>query len=332
MPQILLIATGGTIAGTAESPTRVSGYRPAALPVQALVDSVPALSRIASLVAEQPFSTGSQHLTSGHWLQLAARVRTAVADPAIDGIAITHGTDTMEETALFLDLTCLRDKPIVLTGAMRPATALSADGPMNLLNAVAMAAHPSARGAGAMVLMNDQAFAPDRAAKLHTARVDAFGARDGGAIATMVDAVPRWHVEPVAAGLRRPSLAHAFDTLPTSLPRVDLVHAHVDMDPAIVPWLIERGSRGIVVAGTGNGTLANPLQQALADAAAQGCIVVRASRVAHGPVIRDGGVEDHRLGFVAAGFVSPHKARLLTALALAAGMDRAALQALLERY
>jgi L-asparaginase len=332
MPHILLIATGGTIAGTAESPTRVSGYRPAALPVQALVDSVPDLSRIARVSAEQPFSTGSQHLTSGHWLQLASRVRAAIADPAIDGIAITHGTDTMEETALFLDLTCLRDKPVVLTGAMRPATALSADGPMNLLNAVAMAAHPSARGAGAMVLMNDQAFAPDRAAKLHTSRVDAFGARDGAAMATMVDATPRWHVDPVTAGLRRPSLAHAFVTLPTSLPRVDVLPAYVDMDPSIVPWLLGRGSRAIVVAGTGNGTLAEPLQQALAEAAAQGCLVVRASRVAYGPVVRDGGVEDHRLGFVAAGFVSPHKARLLTALALAVGMDRAALQGLLDRY
>jgi L-asparaginase len=332
MPHILLIATGGTIAGTAESPTRVSGYRPAALPVQALVASVPGLSSIARVSTEQPFSTGSQHLNSGHWLQLATRIRAALADPAIDGVAITHGTDTMEETALFLDLTCTRDKPVVLTGAMRPATAASADGPMNLFNAIAMAAHATARGAGPMVLMNDQAFAPDRAAKLHTSRVDAFGARDGGPIAAMIDGTPHWHVDARQAAQRRPSLADAFGSLPSALPRVDVVHSHVDLDPAVVDWLLGRGSRAIVVAGTGNGTLAEPLQQALAAAAGRGCVVVRASRIAQGPVVRDGGVDDTRHGFVAAGFVSPHKARLVTALALAAGIDRTGLQALLDRY
>jgi len=332
MRTVLLIATGGTIAGTTVSPTRTKGYQPAALPVQALVDALPDLSGVARVVAEQPYSTGSQHLSSGHWLQLATRIRAAAADPTIAGVVITHGTDTMEETALFLDLACPRDKPMVLTGAMRPATAASADGPLNLFNAIALAADPQAVGAGAMILMNDQAFAADRAAKLHTSRVDAFGARDGMAIATLVDGVPLWHADAAVAAARRPSLAARLQPLPGSLPRVDIVHQHVDADPGIVEWLLARGARGIVACGTGHGTLSNPMQDALARAVDAGCVVVRATRLAAGPVLRDSGVTDSRLGFVAAGWLSAHKARVATALALAAGLDRDGLQALLERY
>lgn len=337
-PRLLLIATGGTIAGVAASADRTQGYRPGALPVGALLDAVPALASLAEVRAEQPFSIGSQHMTSAHWLALAARLREAAADGSVDGVAVTHGTDTLEESALWIDLVCPRSLPVVLTGAMRPATALGADGPMNLYAAAATAIDAGARGAGAMLLMNDQVFAPDRAAKMHTMRTDAFAARDGAPIAEIVDGRPRWRTDAAALAAGRPSFAApgahgpALDPLLADLPRVDIVAQHVDADPAIVAWLLARGARGLVIAGTGHGTMPDPMRDALAHAAAGGCLVVRASRVAAGPVVHGAGVDDDRHGFVAAGHLSPHKARLVASVALAAGLDRDAVRTLFTRY
>lgn len=332
LPRLLLLATGGTIAGTAASATRTQGYQPGALPVERLIGAVPALGSVADIMAEQPFATGSQHMGTRHWLQLAQRIRQVADDADIDGIVITHGTDTLEETALFLDLVCSRTRPIVLTGAMRPATALSADGPMNLFAAVRVAADPNARGAGALVLMNDQVMAPHQACKAHTSRTDAFVARDGAPLAQLLDSEVVWRTNGTRAAAERPSLVDHFARLPTSLPRVDLLAQQVDMDTDIVDWLMQRGSRAIVVAGTGHGSLSLPLEEALHRAAEVGCVVVRASRVAGGPVRRNASVDDDARGFIAAGFLSPHKARLVTALALAAGLGRDAIQDLLNRF
>jgi L-asparaginase len=332
LPRLLLIATGGTIAGAAPSASRTQGYLPGALPVSSLLEAVPALATLARVTAEQPFSIGSQHMTGARWLALAARLREAAADPSVDGVVIAHGTDTLEETALFLDLTCPRGTPVVLTGAMRPATALGADGPMNLYAAAAVAADPAARGAGTLVLMNDQVFGPDRAAKAHTSRTDAFVARDGAPLGVILDGRPAWREPPAQAAARRPSLADRIATLPAALPRVDLVAQQVDVDADLVGWLVSRGARGLVLAGTGHGTMSDPMRDALAAAAAGGCLVVRASRVAAGPVLRGAGVDDARFGFVAAGFVPPHKARLVASVALAAGLDGPAIQALFDRY
>jgi L-asparaginase type II len=330
-PSLLLLATGGTIAGTAASASSTAGYVPAALPVQALLGAVPQLAELAEVTAEQPYAIGSQHLTGAHWLMLANRVREAIASGSHAGIVITHGTDTMEETALLLDLVCPRECPVVLTGAMRPATALSADGPLNLLAAAGVALDPMARGAGTLVVIDDQVLGPDRAAKGHTTRTSAFGARDDRPLALVVDGRARWREPPAAAAARRPSLADRFATLPGAWPPAALIAAHVDIDPAIVAWLRGRGARAIVVAGTGHGTLARPLQDALAAAAAEGCLVVRATRIAAGPVVRGAPVDDAALGFVAAGHVSPHKARLVASLAIGAGLDRAATQGLYDR-
>lgn len=331
-PRLLLIATGGTIAGAAPSADRTQGYLPGALPVSALIDAVPALRGIARIEAEQPFSIGSQHLTAAHHLQLVARVRAAQADADLAGIVLTHGTDTMEETALLLDLCCPRDRPVVLTGAMRPATAIGADGPMNLYAAAAVAVDPASRGAGAVVLMNDQVFGPDRASKAHTSRTDAFVARDGAALASIVDGRAHWHLPPAEAAARRPSLAAALASLPATLPRVDVIAQQVDADPAIVGFLVARGAAGLVLAGTGHGTMSDPMREALAAAAAAGVLVVRASRIAAGPVTRGGGVDDAAHGFVAAGWLPPHKARLVASLALAAGLAPEAIQRLFDGF
>ena len=332
LPRLLLIATGGTIAGAAPSSDRIQGYRPGAVPVAALVDAVPALRGLARIEAEQLFSIGSQHMTGAHHLALTARVRAAQADPGLAGVVVTHGTDTLEESALLLDLACPRGVPVVLTGAMRPATAIGADGPMNLYAAAAVAVDPAARGAGALVLMNDQVFGADRAAKVHTSRTDAFVARDGAPLASILDGRPHWHLPAAEAAARRPSLLARLTTLPAALPRVDIVAQHVDADPAIVAFLLSRGARGLVLAGTGHGTVSDPMRDALSAAAAADCLVIRASRVSNGPVTRNAGVDDDAGGFVAAGWLSPHKARLLASLALAAGLDRDAVQALVDGF
>jgi L-asparaginase len=332
LPRLLLIATGGTIAGAAPSADRTQGYRPGAVPVSALVDAVPALRTLARIEAEQPFAIGSQHMTGAHHLALVARIRAAQADPGLAGIVVTHGTDTLEETALLLDLCCPRELPVVITGAMRPATAIGADGPMNLYAAAAVAVDPAARGAGAVVLMNDQVFGPDRAAKVHTSRTDAFVARDGGPLAALLDGRPHWHVPASEAAARRPSLRTRLASLPTALPRVDIIAQHVDADPAIVPFLLSRGARGLVLAGTGHGTMPDPIREALTAAAAAGCLVIRASRVATGPVTRNAGVDDEAGGFVPAGWLSPHKARLVASLALAAGLGRDEVATLIDGF
>ena len=332
LPGLLLLATGGTIAGEAASPDRTQGYKPAAVPVERLLDAVPGIRQRAQVRAEQPYAIGSQHLASSHWLTLAARIRAAQSDPAIDGMVITHGTDTMEETAFFLDLVCARTKPLALTGAMRPSTALGADGPMNLYAAASVALDRRCAQAGPLVVMNDQIFTPDQACKAHTTRTDAFVAREGMPIGVMADGMPHWRQDPGGLAQTRPSLAAQLLDLPAHLPRVDILAQQVDVDVGIVDWMLSRGARGIVVAGTGHGSIADPLQGALQRAAAAGCIVVRASRVAAGAVHRGASVDDDAQGFVAAGFLPPHKARLLTTLALAAGLGRDAIQALFAQY
>lgn len=330
-PRLLLIATGGTIAGTAASALRTQGYASGALPAAALLQAVPALAGIARIEAEQPYAIDSRHLRSEHWLALARRVRDAQSDPTLDGVVVAHGTDTLEETALWLDLVCPRRLPVAVTGAMRPATAASADGPMNLLCAALVAADPASRGAGTVVVFDEQVLDPLSAAKAHTTRLGAFVARDAAPIAQVLDGRCRWREPAAQAAARRPSLATRLAVLPAALPRVDLIAAQVDGDPSIVDWALERGARGLVVAGTGHGTMAGDLQQALAAAAARGCLVVRATRLAGGAVLRNAGVDDDAHGFVAAGSVTPHKARAMTCAALAAQLDAAALQSLFDR-
>jgi L-asparaginase len=328
-PALLLLATGGTIAGFSTDPQRTGRYEPGALTAQALVQAVPALTTLARVICEQPYAIGSEHLRSSHWMQLVRRVRQAHEDDQITGIVITHGTDTLEESALVLDLLCPRRLPVVLTGAMRPAGALSADGPMNLLCAARTAIDPRARGAGTLVVMNDRVLAPDRVWKTHTSRVDAFAARETGVLASIQDGQAHWHGDPIARAHERPSLFEALPHLPETLPRVDLVSAHVDMDAALIDWLVSQGSRALVVAGIGHGTFANALQQALVRAVNAGCLVVRASRVPEGGVWPGCGQDDASMGTLAAGPCTPHKARTAVSLALAAGWGAERIQALL---
>jgi len=332
MKRLVVIGTGGTIAGSAPTATQTTGYRAGAVSVTRLVQDLPHLAELAIIRTSQPFSIGSQHMTSTNWLRLAELVREAIVDAAVDGIVITHGTDTMEETAFFLDLVTTRGKPVVMTGAMRPATAVSADGPANLLGACRFASDPGASGHGVMVAFGDRAFAAASVAKAHTLRTDAFAARDASPVAELIGETVTWRRP--APGAKQQAFAAL--ALPEALPRVALVMQHVDCDEAVIEWHLARGVEGIVIAGSGNGMLPDPMRAALAAASRRGCIVVRASRVGAGPVVRNAEAEpadrDDALGFVASGFLAPLKARILLQCCLVAGMSAGQIQDQFDRF
>ncbi|HEY1609153.1 MAG TPA: asparaginase [Paraburkholderia sp.] len=328
LPRIAVLATGGTIAGAAPDATKTAGYQAGVIGVSELLDAVPGLGAIARIHAEQVASIDSKDLPPALWTQLAQRVNELLASADIDGIVITHGTDTLEETAYLLHLTVKSTKPVVMTAAMRPSSALSADGPLNLLNAVTVAASDAAAGQGVLVAFNNRIHCARDVTKVSTYAVDAFQSPEIGALGWVQDG----RVEFQRRALRPHTIDAAFD-IGAQWPQVEIVASYAGVSRVAVDALVTAGVRGIVVAGTGNGSIHATLQQALAEAAARGVAVVRASRTGSGHVMRDGAAPDGALGFVAAGTLNPYKARVLLMLALAAGeTDAAALQRLFDIY
>ena len=407
---LLILGTGGTIAGAAASAGSATGYQAGALPIGEILASVPGLAALVpdrQLASEQVFSIPSEQMDSAHWLQLLARVRAwQSASRAADAIVITHGTDTLEETAFFLSLVLPPDRPVILTGAMRPATALSADGPANLYDACRFALAARAAGiGGAFVQFAGKILRPDAVFKAHANQTDAFGQRFGAPVGWLEGDVPRWAAPEVLAaatgwqglfagldlgmftspgvapfsGPDQPAVqgqSASQGQLPSqgqptgqerhtdqgqftvqkpftaqepfasqgqpadqtgTLPRIALVPQYVDADPALVDWLVQRGHAGLVLAGTGIGTMPAPVRAALAAARQQGVMVVRATRVPAGYVPRNTEARpehsDDALGFVTAGWLDAPKARILLQLCLAAGLrDEQAIQAVFERF
>ncbi|MBN3789066.1 asparaginase [Burkholderia sp. Ac-20353] len=316
LPRIAVLATGGTIAGAAPDAASTAGYQAGALGVNFLLDAVPALASVADIHAEQIASIDSKDLALPLWNTLAARIAALMADDAVDGIVITHGTDTLEETAYALHLTVQGDKPVVLTAAMRPATALSSDGPLNLLNAVTVAANPAARGQGVLVAFNNRIHGARDVVKTSTYAVDAFHSPELGALGWVQDG----RVEFARRVARARDTQLVIDTSGSTWPPVEVVASYAGVTRTAVDALVAAGVRGLVVAGTGNGSIHATLQAALADAVKQGVVVVRASRVGSGHVMKNGAANDDALGFVSAGSLNPYKARVLLMLALANGI------------
>lgn len=310
-PVIALLATGGTIAGAAASATDITGYAAGSLTAAALIAAVPQLGDIATLRAEQPFSIDSKDVTPAHWLQLARRVQALRDDPAITGIVLTHGTDTLEETAWFLHLATHGDKPVVMTAAMRPATALSADGPMNLWDAVRVAGSADFRGPGVLIALGGEVYGADDFAKVHTLRPAAFGARHGGPLGLAnPPARQRDGTQHGAAALARGTLEKVTD-----LPWVEVLHVAGGADPRLLDALREAGAAGAVLALPGNGSLPDAWQPAIDRATAAGLQLVRASRVPGGPV----SAHTTHPALLAAGWCGALQARVLLMLTLAAG-------------
>ena len=327
LPRLRILATGGTIAGAQVDGTR--GYKAAAFSTDALLAAVPQVSALAHLEVEAVAAIGSQDMDDATWLRLAARAQAALDDPTLAGLVITHGTDTMEETAFFLNLVLRSDKPVVLVGAMRPATAISADGPMNLYNAVAVAACPEMRRRGVLVVANDEIHFAREVAKTNTTQVGTFRATHRG-LAGLVNS-GRFHL--YAPPTRRHTAQSVFSVSGlTALPRVDIVYAHAGMDRALIDAAVRAGARGLVLAGVGDGNLGAAALHAAADAARQGLAVVRSSRTGGGVVERNIEIDDDALGFIAADELNPQKARVLLQLGLTQTADRAALQEFFFAY
>lgn len=328
LPRIRLLATGGTIAG-AHVDDAGRGYHAAAFSIDALIAAVPQLAALAHLDVEPVAAIGSQDMNEAVWLKLAARTTAALAQPDIAGVVITHGTDTMEETAFFLNLVVHSAKPVVLVGAMRPATAISADGPMNLFNAVAVAAHPGIRGRGVLVVANDEIHFAREVAKTNTTQVGTFRTAHRG-LAGLVNA-GRLHL--YAPPVRRNTATSelSLDGI-TALPRVDIIYAHAGMGRELIDAAVRAGAQGLVIAGVGDGNLAAPALAAAAEAARAGVAVVRSSRTGGGVVERNIEIDDDALGFIAADELNPQKARVLLMLGLTRTRDPHALQTLFFEY
>ena len=328
MPRVHILATGGTIAGKAGSEVE-AGYRAGEVGVKTLLASVPGLSDLAQVTGEQIAQIGSQDMDDGLWLKLAARVNALFAADEADGIVITHGTDTAEETSFFLTLTVKSDRPVVLTGAMRPATSLSADGPLNLYNAVAVAADPKARNLGVIVAINDDLHSARDVTKSNTTDVQTFISPGRGLLGTASYGRIRYFRQPTHPHTTRSE----FSTDGVArLPRVDILYAHANMPPDLIRASVAAGARGIVIAGMGNGNVSTEAAAVLAEAARRNVTIVRSTRVMSGDVARNVEMNDDELGSVAADQLNPQKSRVLLQLCLAQGMDRDAIQDAFYRY
>lgn len=311
-PKVATLATGGTIAGSTDSKLATTGYTAGVLGVDMLIQAVPDIKDLAKITGKQIANVDSSNMTDEIWLKLAKRCNELLSK--VDGIVITHGTDTMEETAFFLNLVLKSDKPVVLVGAMRPATAMSADGPKNLYNAVALAANPNAKGKGVMVAMNDKILVARDVQKTHTLNVNAF---DFGNLGYMVDGKVFFE----NANLKIHTKKAEFDVFKLkSLPKVDILYTYSnDGSGVAAKALFENGTKGIVVAGSGAGSIHTAQKEVLKDLLKQGLKVVVSSRVKSGFVaVSD---EDKKLGFISAEDLNPQKARVLLMLALTKTSD-----------
>lgn len=314
LPRVVMLATGGTIAGVSDS-TIASGYQAARLPIDEVLKSVPQIHTLAVITGEQVAQIGSQAMNNAVWLKLAARVTYYLDDPEVDGIVITHGTDTMEETAYFLSLVVSSAKPVVLVGSMRPATSLSPDGARNLYNAVALAASVKAKKYGVMVVMNDVILSAKGVTKANTTQVDTFESRNSSDLGHIELGHVTFYQEPYKA-----KTIFEIASL-KKLPPVDIVYGYANASSAPVNALVDSGVRGIVTAGVGNGNFYPDVEQALIAARSKGVVVVRSSRVGSGHVLRNSEVNDDNLDFIVADDLNPQKARILLMLALTKTQD-----------
>lgn len=327
-PKIHIIATGGTIAGTGASAT-ASGYTAGKVGIQSLINAVPQIADVANVSGEQLVSIGSQDMNDDVWLKLAARVNELLKSDSIDGIVVTHGSDTMEETAYFLNLTVHSDKPVVFTGAMRPSTAISADGPLNLYNSVCTAADSASKGKGVLIVMNGKILGPASTQKMNTTDVQTFQAPDGGALGYVYNSHPHYNY----LSLKKHTTESEFDVAGlTSLPKVGIVYSYSSVAPDMVDPLLSDGYEGIVHAGVGNGNIHKNVMPKLDQAVSQGIVVVRASRCPTGPVTLDDEVDDSAHHFVASWELNPQKARVLLMLALTKTHDWNRIQKYFEQY
>ncbi|HIH2202371.1 TPA: type II asparaginase [Campylobacter jejuni] len=325
--RIAILGTGGTIAGFIDSTIATTGYTAGAIDIDVLIKAVPQIRDLADISWEQIANIDSSNMCDEIWLRLAKKIAKLFAE-GIDGVVITHGTDTMEETAYFLNLTIKSDKPVVLVGAMRPSTAISADGPKNLYNAVALVANKEAKNKGVMVAINDKILSARGVVKTHSLNVDAFSSPDFGDLGYIVDGKVFFYNNVTKAHTKNAP----FDVSKlTSLPKVDILYSYSnDGSGVAVKALFEHGTKGIVVAGSGAGSIHKNQKDVLKELLKKGLKVVVSSRVVAGCVaVSD---SDEKLGFISAEDLNPQKARVLLMLALTKTSDPKKIQEYFLKY
>jgi L-asparaginase type II len=331
LPLVYVLSTGGTIAGKGASSTSLAEYK-TALSGDELVKAVPEIAQVARVRVEQIANVSSTDITIAHWLTLASRINAIYAeDPSVAGVVVTHGTNTLEETAYFLNLTVKDERPVVVVGSMRPASAISADGPLNLLNAVRTAISRDARGKGALVVLNDEINAARDVTKTNTYRVETFRGGELGLLGYVdADAVVFYR-----ASVKRHTTRSEFDVRGlTSLPAVDILYSYVQPTTILAKALVASGVRGIVLAGTGAGLVSTAERDALSPLLALPAdtrpVVVRSNRTGNGRVVA---LEQYdQLSMLPGDNLSPQKARVLLMLALTKTRDLAEIRRMFGEY
>ncbi|WP_270966330.1 type II asparaginase [Campylobacter upsaliensis] len=324
-PKVAILATGGTIAGSIDSAVATTGYTAGVVGVDVLIKAVPKIQNLAKIEGQQIANIDSSNMRDEIWLKLAQEINKLFAN-GVDGVVITHGTDTMEETAYFLNLTIKSDKPVVLVGAMRPSTAISADGPKNLYNAVALAADKNAKGV--MVAMNDKIQSARAVVKTHTLNVDAFSSPDFGDMGYIVDGKVYFYNN--VAKTRTKKAPFNVKNL-KELPKVDILYSYSnDGSGVAAKALFENGTKGIVVAGSGAGSIHEAQKEVLKELLTKGLKVAVSSRVVAGRVAVS--EADKKLGFISAEDLNPQKARILLMLALTKTNDVKKIQEYFLKY
>ncbi len=310
-PEVVIHSTGGTIAGSGSA----GSYKAGALSPQQLISAIPGLDHIAKIQSEQIASIGSQDMNDSIWFRLAKRINDLAERNDVQGIVITHGTDTLEETAFFLNTVINTRKPVVLVGSMRPATAISADGPANLLEAVKTASAQDSVNRGVLVVMNGTVQSPLWVTKSDTTSVQTFASPLAG---------PVGYVDPQELRFLRPATGPEGPLLKLpvtdTLPRVEIIYAHSNMDDLQIRHAIQDNAKRIVLAGVGDGNASAAALTALKEAVHDGLIVVRASRGWNGMVKRSVEIDDDASGFVVSPGLNPQKSRILTQLLIADGI------------
>jgi L-asparaginase len=328
LKRVRVLATGGTIAGAQASATDY-GYKSGAYDVNTLISAVPNLDKLASITGEQVANIGSQDMSDAVWLILAKRLNEVLEAPDVDAALITHGTDTLEETAYFLSLVTKSAKPVVLVGSMRPATATSADGPANIYNGVAAAIDPGYDDRGVLVSLNDEIHFARNVVKTDTTSLQTFASPNRGPAGLVHTGKVTWFQKMD----KKQGRASEFNVEGLAkLPRVDILYAHANMSADLIDAAVKNGAQGLVVAGVGDGNMTAPALDALTKAAKGGVVVVRSTRLPMGVVLRNNEVDDDKLGFVASGELNPPKSRVLLQLALTKTKDPKRIQQMFAEY
>ncbi|WP_281215873.1 type II asparaginase [Bacillus altitudinis] len=327
LSNIKVLATGGTIAGSSDSNTDTTGYKSGALGIDKVIASVPQLKDIANVTGEQVANVGSENVDNTLLLKLAKRVNQLLNDDQVDGIVVTHGTDTLEETAYFLHLVVKSDKPVVVVGSMRPASAISADGPLNLYHAVKIASTKEAKGKGVMVTLNDRIASARFITKTNTTTTDSFKSLEQGYIGEVAGEVVSFYNEPT----RKHTADSEFDISKLKeLPQVDILYGYQNDQKYVYDAAVKAGAKGIVVAAAGNGTMSTEAINGATDAVKKDVVIVRSSRAGNGIVTHEKMDDEHH--FVSSDSLNPQKARILLMLALTKTNDPDKIQSYYEQY